>query len=339
MRLLLLGGTAFLGRALAQEALGDGHDVTVLARGQSGRPPEGVTWVRADREAPGTFETLRDAAFDAVVDLARQPGQVRRAVAALAERVPHYVFVSTGNVYADTTVRDTDESAPLHEPLDGETMPDMSAYGPAKVACEQAVRHAYGDRCTIARAGLIGGPGDTSGRSGYWPWRLAHPSNDAGEVLVPDAPDWPVEIVDVRDLAAWLVGCAAAGRGGVFNAAGPTITLREALETAAHAAGARPAWRAASADFLTEHEVAAWMGPRSLPLWVDDPAFAGFCDRDNGAAVRAGLVFRPYAELFRDALAWEETGRPADQPRQAGLSDAEERALLATLPARPEGPL
>lgn len=174
MRLLILGGTAWLGRHVAATALAAGHQVTCLARGTSGAPPDGATLVRGDRDADDAYAQVRNAAWDAVVDVSRQPGQVRRAAQTLGRTCGTYVFVSTVSVYADHSRPGEDESAALLPALDADVMVDMGAYGSAKVACERHVLEAVGaDRALIARPGLIGGPGDTSDRTGYWPWRFA----------------------------------------------------------------------------------------------------------------------------------------------------------------------
>jgi nucleoside-diphosphate-sugar epimerase len=245
------------------------------------------------------------------------------------------VFVSTGNVYADTTTRRLSESGPLLEPLDADVLVGMEDYGRAKVACEQAVLEAFGPgRATIARCGLIGGPGDVTGRSGYWPWRMAHPSTEDGRVLVPDAFDQPVQVIDVTDLADWLVHCAVERVSGVFNAFGDPLTFGDMLRLAQEASGVERRLVAADPKWLAEQGVRPWMGPRSLPLWIGDPDWVGFSDRDNTVAKHSGLRLRPYAELFRRALDYERA-RADETPRGCGLTDDDERALLAALPAPP----
>jgi len=324
MRILVLGGTAWLGGAIAAEAVARGHEVACLARGESGGVPDGARLIRADRDRPGAYADA-GGRWDAVLDVARHPGHVRGAVAALdADR---YLFVSTGNVYADTATLHGDETLPLLPPLEGDRMPSMEQYGSAKVACEAAVLDAFGDRALIARAGLIGGPGDTSGRSGYWPWRFAHPAADA--VLVPDAPQRSTELIDVRDLAAWLVRCAEDGTAGVLNAVGPEVPLHEHLAAAHRVAGTAAPVAAAPEAWLAEQGVAEWAGPRSLPLWLADPDWQGFTSRSGARARAAGLTHRPLDETLRDVLAWEET-RP-EHPHGAGLADDDERALLRLL--------
>lgn len=322
-----------LGRAVAAQAVAAGHDVTCLARGVAGDVPDGVRWVRGDRDQPdGLAEvSAADSRWDAVVDVSRQPGQVRSAVAALEPITTNFVFVSTGNVYADHSRIASDESVPLLSPLDGEVMADMSVYGEAKVACEAAVLDGFGaDRSLIARAGLIGGPGDASGRSGWWPWRFAHPVGSGGAVLTPDDPNLPMAIIDVRDLAAWLVRCAAARTSGVFDAVGEPDTLGGLLSAAREVAGHEGAVLPASAAWLAEHAVQEWMGDESLPLWISDPDWRGFGSHTGAAARAAGLTHRPVTDTLRDAAAYEE-GREATDPRRCGLSDETERKLLELL--------
>jgi nucleoside-diphosphate-sugar epimerase len=318
MNLLLLGGTAFLGRAIAWEAVSRGISVTCAARG-SAPAPEGTAFVRADRDAEDGLAEVAGRRWDAVVDLTRQPGQARRAVRDL--RADHWVLVSSGNVYARFDRPEQDESAPLLEPLAGDVMEDMSQYGPAKVACEEAVRRAV-DSWTIVRSGLIGGAGDWSGRSGYYPWRFAHPTG--ADVLVPPEAEFPCALIDVADLSAWIVDCAQRRIHGTFNATGPTTTLGRVLDAAREAAGSAATARPVPADVLAAAGVGAWMGPMSLPLWIDVPSWRWFATMDTSAARARGLRTRPLLDTLRAALASEEQ---RTEPRGTGLSDAEERAL------------
>ena len=330
MRFLVLGGTAWLGRCVVQTALAQGHEVTCLARGQSGTVPDGAVLVRADRRAPDAYDGVADRQWDVVLDVARQPGQVRGAVAALADRTASWVFVSSGNVYADHSTPGADERGALLPALDGDVMASMDTYGEAKVACEQAVVGAMGeDRALVARVGLIAGPGDESARTGYWPRRFARPAAADGAVLVPDAPDLTTQVVDVRDLAAWLVSAGAERLAGAYDAVGDVVPLPDHLAVARAVAGhtgpvvpADPAW-------LVEQGVQPWMGERSLPLWLSDPDWRGFTARSGRRARAAGLVLRPLEQTLRDTLAWE-LARP-DGPRRAGLTDEQELALLSAL--------
>lgn len=328
MDLLVLGGTAWLGRALVGEAVARGHTVTCLARGQTGQFVEGAQWVIADRNRPDAYDAIVEKRWDAVIDVARQPGHVRRAVAALQPVAARFLFVSSANVYASQRELGQDEDATLLPPLTSDVMELMDQYGEAKIACEQAVLNGFGrERALVARVGLIGGPGDVFGRSSYWPWRFAHPSNPAGAVLVPDDPLLPTQLIDARDLASWLVTCAESGTTGIYNAAGPTRSLAEQLAVARAVAGHCGPLVSAPPGWLTEHGVQAWMGPTSLPLWIDDPDWYGLNARSTERARVAGLVTRPLEDTLTDTLAWEQR-LPDQGPHGAGLTDDEERRLL-----------
>jgi 2'-hydroxyisoflavone reductase len=337
MRLLVLGGTAWLGGEIVRAALAQGHTVSCLARGRAGAVPAGATHISADRTSPDAYREVAASSWDAVVDVGRHPGQVRAACAALADTARHFVFVSSGNVYADHSRPGEDESAALLPPLATDMMESMATYGEAKVACEHAVQKAVGaQRAMLVRAGLIGGPGDLFDRSGYWPWRFARAMAAGRDVLVPDAPAQPTQLIDVRDLAQWIVRAAEARVCGPFNACGDMLALEHHLAAAMRVAGFTGRVRAAAPHWLQAQQVAPWMGPRSLPLWLPDPAYAGFSARDTRAARAAGLALRPLEATLRDTLAWELGRVPAPVPRRAGLLDEEEDALLARL-AQPAG--
>lgn len=331
MRLLLLGGTAWLGRCAAATALELGHDVTCLARGGSGEPADGVTLLRADREEPGAYDEAAGHEWDAVIDVAMQPGRVRGAVEALARCSRTFAFVSSASVYADDDTPGADERAPVKTALEGDVMKTMESYGEAKVACEQHVLRGYGpERSLIVRPGLIGGPGDISDRTGYWPLRFSRPVSDDGSVLVPDAPHLSTQVLDVRDLALWLVESAASGRSGTFNAMGDPWPLPAHLQMAREVAGHTGPLAEVDQDWLLAHDVEPWMGKRSLPLWLPLPDYAGFGARSTTAARAAGLEPRPLGETLADTLAWEVETSP-DRARKAGLSADDERALLQEL--------
>ncbi|GAB3155958.1 SDR family oxidoreductase [Microbacterium neimengense] len=323
MKLLVLGGTAWLGRTTAASAIAAGHDVTCAARGTD--VPDGARHVRLDRDIADGLAPLLDARWDAVIDVSRQPGQVRRATRRL--RTDRYVFVSTCNVYASQADIGAAESAALLEPLDADVMTDPEDYGRAKVACEDAVREVFGtDRSAIVRPGLIGGPGDPTGRSTYWPRRFAAPSNPEGVVLAPDAPGLPTALIDVRDLADWLVQLAEGTGSGAFNAQGEPHPFPAHLEAAKAAAGHRGEIFSAAEEWLASQAVNEWVGPRSLPLWLRDTDWYGMNARSTQRAVAAGLERRPLESTLADVL-----GGPVVSG--AGLTDEEERELLAQLPA------
>ncbi|QHC56715.1 NAD-dependent epimerase/dehydratase family protein [Rathayibacter tanaceti] len=302
MRFLLLGGTAWLGGHLASEALRRGHEVTCVARGSA--VPAGARFVRADRDRDEALAPVAGTRWDAVIDVARRPDHVRRAVRDLT--AGRYLFVSTTSVYASHADPGADEDAELLPPLE-----DPDEYGSAKAACEQAVL-AGSAPALIARAGLLGGPGDPTGRSSYWPWRFAV----GGAVLVPDAPELPTAVLDVRDLAAWLVHCAEEGAGGVMNVAGRSMPLVEHLALARGDSPAEPV--AVAEEWLLARGVQQWAGPDSLPLWIADPAWRGMNARSTARAEAAGLVRREPAETLREAAAARGAGG-------AGLGEDRER--------------
>ena len=323
MRMLILGGTAFLGRAIAIEALARGIEVTCVARGAT-PAPDGAALIRADRDADNALAEVAHGDWDAVVDVTRQPGHARRAVRDV--QAHHWILVSSGNVYARFDQPEQSEEAAILPPLTADVMPDMSRYGEAKVACEEAVRRGC-DSWTIVRSGLIGGAGDWSGRSGYYPWRFAHPTGP--DVLVPPDLNFPVALIDVRDLSAWIVDCATRRIQGVFNAAGPTITLGELLATAKEVAGSQAVARPVPAPTLDEAGVGSWMGPSTLPLWIDDPEWRWFASLNTDRARQHGLTTRPLRDTLTAALEYE---NQRTEPRQTGLTDAEERDLRKRLP-------
>jgi 2'-hydroxyisoflavone reductase len=324
VRLLILGGTQFLGRAIAAHALASGHDVTCAARGVAGSVPARARHIRIDRDKPDGLAPLAGMEFDAVVDVARHPGYVRRAVAALEQRVEHWTFVSTVSVYADNrTVGQRADMAPLKvpTPLDIE-LSTQETYGAAKVACEQLIP----EGAFICRAGLIVGPEDPTGRFTYWPMRLQR----GGEVLVAGTPEDAVQFIDVRDLAKWIVFAAQSRLTGTYDGIGPSMGQGQFLAECAGAVGAACTYSWVNRSFMESHDIKRWSGPRSLPMWVPQPDFAGFATRDASPAREAGLTVRALSETARDTLLWCRTaGGPI-----TGLTADEENAAIEAWHAR-----
>jgi nucleoside-diphosphate-sugar epimerase len=327
-KILVLGGTSWLGGTVAATALAQGHEVTCFARGQSGPAPTGARLVTGDRDEADAYAALpRQDAWDLVVDVARQPGHVRGAVKALSDRAEHWVFVSSGSVYARHDTPQADEGAALLPALASDSAAPEE-YGEAKVACEQAVVEARGPHALIARSGLIVGHGDLSERFGYWPSRFALAVEDGGPVLVPARRDRPVQWIDVEDLAGWILGAGLSGVTGVYDAVGARTPLGAVLDTAARVAGFSGRVLAASDEDLRAAGVEEFMGPRSLPLWLADPDWQAFQDRSGARASQRGLRQRPLADTMADALSWERLLGVGRSRTRAGLDRAEELAII-----------
>jgi len=319
MRILVLGGTIFLGRHFVEQAVERGHDVTLFNRGRHN--PElfaDLERVHADRD--GGLDALGDRTFDAVVDTCGYvPRVVEQSAAFLADRCAHYTFISSLSVYADNSTAGQDEDAsvasiddPTIEEITGET------YGALKHLCERAVERVFPDRSLIVRPGLIVGPHDPTDRFTYWPWRLAR----GGPVLVAEPQDANVEFTDVRDLARWILASVEATQTGTFNVSGPSeekMDFARFLEACDREA--ELVW--VDRDWLAERDVSLWI---DLPLLVDLES-PGFTTRSARKANDAGMRYRAPEETIRDTLRWIEVERR--DALKAGLTSAREASLLA----------
>lgn len=318
-QVLILGGTGWLSGRIAREWLNRGAAVTCLARGA--RPvPEGATLVRADRDDPRAYDQLAGRHWDEVVDVSSQSRHVRRAVEAVGADADHWTYVSSMSVYADDTTIGADERAALLPPSEEGEEAD---YGREKVAAEDAVRTLQA-RALIVRPGLIVGPGDPSDRFGYW--AAAFDRAAEGAVLSPPLSQRSAQVIDVDDLAAFVVGGTGSGE---VNAIGDTMPLGEMLQRIRSATAHTGELIEASEDWLMANDVAHWAGERSLPLWL--PAdMPGFMTRDNSAFTSRGGALSALDETIRRVVE-DERMRGVDRERRAGLTRDDELALLAAL--------
>ena len=303
MHILFLGGTKFLGRHAVDAALARGHAVTVFTRGRSpSHWGERITALVGERDpqiAPG-LDALRDGGWDAVIDTSGYVPRVVGASAALLRgRVGQYLFVSSISVYASGGGADRDESAAIGALDDPATEEVAKHYGPLKAACEDQVRDAFGDAATVVRPGLIVGPHDGTDRFGYWVARFRQPAllGDRPTTAVVPAPrDAPMQIIDVRDLATWMIDLVEAKTGGTFNATSPARhwTMGNIVDALREHPATPPAtW--VDEDLLLEQKVEPWTG---LPLWIPSTFTdeAGFMEFDCRRAVAAGLHTRSLSD-------------------------------------------
>jgi 2'-hydroxyisoflavone reductase len=344
MRILVLGGTKFLGRAIVDAALARGHELTLFNRGrQDPGAYADLEQIRGDRMTPEGRALLAGREWDAAIDTAAYlPRDVRSMAQSLHGGVPHMTFVSSISVMASHAIPGQDESAQVarltpaqQAEVDAMTLEGALTaralgeyYGALKAQCEEAAQNSY-PACLVVRPGLIVGPYDVSDRFTYWPARFMR----GGDVLAPGRPERAVQLIDVRDLADWMVRMIEHRETGIWQATGPSggLTFGEVLAACARVAKERgaPAAHVRWTDdaFLVEQGVGPWM---ELPLWIpaSDTSMAGFMTEDVSKAVGAGLTFRPLDDTIRATLDWDAT-RPHDAPRAAGLAAEREKELLA----------
>jgi 2'-hydroxyisoflavone reductase len=327
MKILILGGTKFLGRHLVDAAQAGGHDVTLFNRGKTNPSlfPNIETLI-GDRERD--IEKLSGREWDAAIDVAGYlPRIVRLSAESLKNSVKKYVFISSISVYTGFQKVGINESDPVGK-LENESTEEINGetYGPLKALCEKTVQEVYGDRALIVRPGLIVGPHDPTDRFTYWPMRVKR----GGDVITPDKPQTPVQIIDVRDLSEFVIKLIEDNASGIYNATGPDheLTMGEFLDACKLASGSVATFHWASAAFLKEHGVQPWS---DMPVWIPDTKEdAGFSRVDVSKAIHAGLKFRPLKDTIRDTIEWAQN-RPADHEWHAGLNPAKEEILLSLL--------
>lgn len=324
MRLLVIGGTVFLGRRFAESALKRGHQVTILHRGQHNpRLFAKAETLVADRD--GGLQVLGNREWDAVLDTCGYyPRVVAQSASLLANRVERYLFVSSISAYGDVSRPGITEQDPV-SPADESGVEEITgeSYGPLKVACEQVVEQYLPGRTLVVRPGLIVGRDDVSDRFSYWPARIAQ----GGEVMAPGDKDAPVQLVDAADLGTWMVRLLEAGTSGTFNATGPAtpLTMGGLLQECIAATGSDATLTWVDDKFLADQKVAPWS---DMPLYIPkDANFAGFSAFDISRALGAGLMFRPLTETITETLAWIRTER-GEAAWQAGITRERERELL-----------
>jgi 2'-hydroxyisoflavone reductase len=327
MRILILGGTVFLGYHLVASAMSKGHEVTIFTRGISNSDvyPE-VDHLVGNRD--GDLDALRGKQWDAVIDTSGYvPRVVEDSVELLRDAVDHYTFISSISVYDDFSSPDIDETAAVAQLKDPLSENIAEFYGALKASCEKVVENAMPGKSLIIRPGLIVGPRDTSDRFTYWPVRIKR----GGEVLAPGNPDTFVQFIDVRDLADWIIRMVEHKQTGVYQATGPnkSVTFGTFLETCRQATGSDAQLTWVDESYLVEQEVGAWL---ELPLWIpatpDYEKMAYFQQVNIEKATRAGLSFRPLEETIQDTIVWDESRDPG-LARKAGLNPDKEKELLS----------
>jgi len=343
MKLLIIGGTRFLGRHVLTAALARDFEVTLFNRGRHlSEVSKDVEIIVGDRNTD--FSKLRGRRWDAVVDTCGMlPGAVKAMAEALSDSVDHYTFISTQNVYADVSTPGVNETSPVAS-LTTEQLAEANAidtsgepsygklYGGLKAMCEQAIEEVMSNRGLRIRPGLIVGPYDYTDRFTYWVGRVAR----GGEVLAPGHPNRFIQFIDVRDLADWIVRMAERRETGVYNANGvpAKLTMKGLLDECRAVTQSDAAFTWADEAFLLQERVAAWS---EMPLWLPEeaaPHLKGFMFVNCDKAVAAGLTFRSVTDTIGATFAWHRTD--GSENLKAGLDRDKEQALLRKFHETPD---
>jgi len=327
MKILILGGTIFVGRHIVEAALARGHEVTLFNRGRTGSNLfDSVERISGDRSE--SLEALKARHWDVIIDTSGYvPRVVQKSCEALQNNCESYVFISTGSVYKDKSKPGISEDNEILEPKD----PDASewtddTYGELKAGCEVMVRNVFAERALIIRPGVVVGPHDPTDRFTYWPVRI----KAGGKVLAPGASDRPIQFIDGRDLGTWTIFLSESKATGIFNAIGPDyrLTMSKFLDTCKTVADSKAELIWVSDQKLFEHKVEAWT---EMPFWIpENSETSGMALRNNSKGIQAGLTFRPLPETIADTLEWWQREK-SDSSLKAGLSKEREAELINTV--------
>ncbi|HEY9677134.1 MAG TPA: SDR family oxidoreductase [Drouetiella sp.] len=324
MKILIIGGTIFVGRHIVEAALKRGHEVTLFNRGRT----ESELFPTVERIVGDRFESLESLTtrhWDAVIDTsAYVPRAVEKSCEALKSNCDSYIYISTGSVYKDKSKPGISEDNETLIPKDPDSLEwNDDTYGEMKSGCEVVVQRVFADRALIIRPGVVVGPFDPTDRFTYWPVRI----KSGGKVLAPGRPDRPIQFIDGRDLGAWTILLMESRTNGIFNAIGPdyTLTMSKFLNDCKTVSGSEAELTWVSDQDLFQHKVEPWT---EMPFWIPDNSdTSGMSLRDNSKGIKAGLTFRPVSETISDTLDWwqrEKTGCEL----KAGINKEREEEIL-----------
>jgi len=333
LKILIIGGTRFLGRLLVITALVRGHRVTLFNRGKSNPDlfPE-IERIIGDRD--GELNKLNGRKWDAVIDTCGYyPRVVKASAKTLAKSAKHYTFISTISVYGDLSKAGVGESSPVGRTKD-ETVEEIreDTYGPLKAICERIVQEHFPNKALVIRPGLIVGPYDLSDRFTYWVHRVSR----GGKILAPKPENYQVQYIDVRDLSEWIIDLIEKNQIGAYNGIGPNyrLTMKQFLSKCRDVSQSDGEFIWVRKKFLKDKGVQGWV---DLPIWIDDPKFIGLMKTDCDRAFKSGLKMRPLEDTIRDTLDWCRT-RPEDYKWRAGLEARREKKLIKEWSAESQSP-
>lgn len=321
LKILILGGTTFLGPHLVQELQQHGHEVTIFTRGNQSSKFSNVEELHGDRD--GDLEALKNRSWDAIIDTSGHlPRLVKESSKLLTSSTNHYTFISTIGVYQDFYKQQIDENYPVAK-LENENTEEITEknYGALKTACEEVIQSYFPNRYLIIRPGLIVGPLDPTGRFAYWPIRV----KKGGEILAPGSPNHLLQVIDVRDLAKWIVTMVEQQATGIYNVTGPAkpMNFKQLLKECQDVTSSNASLTWIDEDFLIEHQIQDWV---EIPLWLSYKRnMPGFLNVSIEKALKAGLTFRPISETIKAVL---DEDKEKINKNQNGLNAEKERMLL-----------